>query len=271
MIASDRRVLACAAVLACASVPAFAQGAAPAYPPYPALRSPDAVAQWVRTQTDVPLGTVVGIGQDSIFSVEPGRDRSVAPYVRVSIRQEAIDPDFTRRLGGRSAMMVVDLDCSTRRVFQRALFLYAGSNRKDAARALGAGSDWREAPQGSYMDSVLAAVCDPGYRPLYASATPTAAIAVAARTAARSVPAGDGVARVEIGRFASTMAALEAAQALDQAFPDAMVGKRRRIELSTVRGRTEFRGLVEGFASRADAEAFCRRLQAAGRPCSSAG
>lgn len=280
------RVLACAAVLACASAPAFAQGRPPAYPPYPAVRTAEAVGQWVRAQTDIPLTTVVGIGQDSIFSVDPVRDRSVAPAVRVSIRQEAIDPDFTRRLGGRSAVMLVDLDCAKRQVYQRALALYDGSNRQGAVRQLGDGKVWRDVPKGSYMDAVVAAVCDPGYRPLYAStgpsprATAPAAVAAAAPPAAYARPETprqpDPIiipglySRIEFGRFASTAAALQAAQALDLAYPDIMAGKQRRVELSIQGGRTEFRGLVEGFSSPAEAAAFCRRLQAGGRPCSSA-
>jgi hypothetical protein len=289
------RVLACVFALA-GSGQALAQNA-PAYPPYPAVRNVETVRQWVATQTDVAPVTVVGIGQDSLFSVEPGRDRAVAaPFIRVSIRQEAIDPDFTRRLGGRSAVMLVDLDCSGRRVFQRALALYAGSNRKGTVRQLGAGTEWRAVPRGSYMDAVVSAVCDPGYRPLYpanpqvaANAPPRAPAApVYAQTPApapayapaRAAPAqpvrqeastsATAFNRVEYGRFGSATAALQAAQALDQAFPDAMAGKQRRVELSTSGGRTEFRGLVEGFSGPAEVEAFCRRLQAGGRTCSGA-
>ncbi|OYX34503.1 MAG: hypothetical protein B7Y99_05280 [Caulobacterales bacterium 32-69-10] len=264
---------------------ALAQTAAPAYPPYPAVRNVETIRQWVGAQTDIAPGTVVGIGQDSVFSVEPGRDRlAAAPAIRVSIRQEAIDPDFTRRLNGRSAVMTVDLDCSNRKVFQRALALYAGSNRQGAVRQLGAGTAWRDVPRGSYMDAVVNAVCDPGWRPLYpanprlaANAPPRATAAPILAPTAPASPvrseastSATAFSRAEYGRFGSATAALQAAQALDLAFPDAMAGKPRRIELLTAGGRTEFRGLVEGFASPAEVETFCRRLQTAGRTCSGA-
>jgi hypothetical protein len=281
----SRPILQLAAAAFVCAAPAVAQVPsldAPAYPPYPAVRTVATVGQWVRTHTDVPPTTVVGIGQDSLFAVEPGRDRSLAPNVRVRVRQEAIDPDFTRRLGGRSAMMTVDVDCSGRRVFQRALTLYAGSNRKGQARQLGAGTDWRPVPAGSYMDAVLGAVCDPGHQPLYSAdarsapgvpATAAAAplpAAVPAPPAPAPAPAG-GYRRAEYGRFASVAAALQAAQDLDAAFPDLMAGRRRRIEVSGAGGRPEFRGLIEGFASPGEAAAFCARLQAAGRPCAGVG
>jgi hypothetical protein len=276
-----------APALALAQIPTLD---APAYPPYPAVRNVATVGQWVRTQTDVPPTTVVGIGQDSLFSVEPGRDPTAAPNVRVRVRQEAIDPDFTRRLGGRSAVMTIDVDCSGRRVFQRALALYAGSNRKGQVRQLGAGTDWRPVPEGSYMDAVLGAVCDPGHRPLYTAdargAPGVPATAPAAPLAPVSSPAvfpspapvaapapvpAPVFRRVEYGRFASVAAALQAAQGLDAAFPELMAGKQRRLEVSSPDGRAEFRGLIEGFPTPADAAAFCARLQAAGRACAGAG
>ena len=299
---------ACAvAVLVGAASSVRAQGVVhtPAYPPYPAVKTPQAVDQWVRAQTDVVPTTVVGIGQDSIFSVEPGRDRTSGPWTRVVIRQEAIDPDFTRRLGGRSAVMTVDLDCAKKQVFQRGLELYAGSNRQGAVRRMGEGTEWRAIPPGSYMDKVLEASCTSGYRPVFAAAppppapyappayspaptprpayaAPVAPPAAYARAPAAPAPANarpprayaasaQGPAgRVEYGRFASTADALQAAQDLAAAYPQVLAGKQRRVELSTTGGRVQFRGMVEGFSSRTEAESFCRRLQSEGRACAGA-
>jgi hypothetical protein len=188
MSAFPVRTLALGAFAAAILIGVSARAETPAYPPYPAVKTLQAVGQWVQAQTDIPLQTVVGIGKDSIFSVEPGRDRSVAPAIRVIIRQEAIDPDFTNRLGGRSAVMTVDLDCAGRRVFQRSLELYAGSNRKGAVQHLGAGTDWRAVPAGSYMDAVLASVCQPGYRALYAQGAAPSTQPAAPRAAVSYAP-----------------------------------------------------------------------------------
>ena len=63
------------------------------------------------------------------------------------------------------------------------------------------------------------------------------------------------------------MANSPAWRALAVVNPQAMAGKRQRIELSTVTGATRFRAFVDGFASRSEAEAFCRTLRAQGSDC----
>jgi hypothetical protein len=50
-------------------------------------------------------------------------------------------------------------------------------------------------------------------------------------------------------------------------FGEAFEGLETRVELAQVRGRTVYRGLVAGFASRAEAEAFCQTLKSGGQDC----
>jgi hypothetical protein len=184
-----------AAFVACASVmtAASALAAAPAYPTFPTGSTLPEVAAWVRANTSLDLGAVVGVGADSIFALEPTRETAAPPAVRATIRQEVINAAFAVSLGGRSAVMVADIDCGGRRVFQRALDLYAGNNRQGAVRRLGAASDWQDVPRGTFMDGVVAAICDLDYQPIFpAGQVPEAAPAsgpVAALTPRRRSPA----------------------------------------------------------------------------------
>jgi hypothetical protein len=150
---------AAAALMLVAAGPALAQKTPPSFPPFPTQRSLTAVADWTRRYSDVPL-----------FAVELSPEQAPPPGVRAVIRQEAITPDFAKRLGGRSVSMVADIDCDGRRVFQRGVDLHTGSNLQGPSRQLGAAADWQAIPPGTYMDRVMAAVCNPTWRPLYAAA-----------------------------------------------------------------------------------------------------
>jgi len=404
--ASSLRKLALATLCAawgCGWAPA-AFAAAPTDPPYPAGAGLGEVAAWLTSHTDVDLGAVVGVGDDSIFILEPSADPAPPPALRTIIRQEAIKPDFAAAIGGRSIVMVADIDCAGGRIFQRALTLYAGANKRGSAQELGAADDWASVPPGTFMDNVVAAMCDPGYQPIFApqqapppapppaqtatagaidpraatslrpvmpsrgplpfvAVAPTAPAAPAPAPASAPPPAAapappspptppppapaplvlaappppDGpiatapmaravapppqaapatpptptpapplqtatpepplppvpppappappataapsasdlglrplvLGRAEIGVFESVDAAIEAWYALAALNPD-MGDNRQRIELTTAGGQTRFRGFVDGFASLAEAEAFCRRLEAAGRACTAA-
>jgi len=265
--------IAAAALALSAAGPVLAQSRPPpAFPPYPAVRSLPAVSDWLRRYSDIPRSRLVGLGPDSLFAVEPAPQPGPPPALRVVIRQEAVTPEFAKRLGGRSASMVADIDCPGRRVFQREVDLYVGSNRQGASRRLGAAKDWQAIPPGTYMEQVMQAVCDPQWRAPYAAeAAPSVRAAAipppppsAPAASPRAVPAAGAVsARAELGRFDSADAALAAWGAAASAAP----GARLRIELAVVQGRTHYRALVEGFAGRAPAEAFCRSVQAGGRGC----
>ena len=70
--------------------------------------------------------------------------------------------------------------------------------------------------------------------------------------------------RADIGAFPSAEAAAQAWRALAAAHPQAMAGKRQRIEPASA---TRYRAFVDGFPSRRAAEAFCRLLAARRWPC----
>ena len=294
---------AAAALTVAVATPVLAQhGAPPAFPPFPETRSAPAIATWLRRNSDLPLTTVVGVGADSVFAVERRSDPAASPGVRAMIRQEAITPDFAKRLGGRSATMTVDIDCQGRRVFQRAVDLYTGSNRQGPSRQLGAAKDWQAIPAGTFMERVMVAVCDPAWRPPYSGDPMQTRVVIApppaqpqpapvpaqpqpqpypapapvyspapvpppppAPPSPRATPlvASARGTRAELGVYDSADAALSFWRAADLGAG----GRRLRLELSASGGRTLYRAVVEGFSTHAEVLSFCRMVADLGADC----
>jgi cell division protein FtsN len=72
---------------------------------------------------------------------------------------------------------------------------------------------------------------------------------------------------VQIGAYASAAQADQGWNDAARALPGAMAGKGKRVEAANVNGKTYQRTFVTGFASKAEAQAFCRQLTAAGKSC----
>lgn len=97
-----------------------------------------------------------------------------------------------------------------------------------------------------------------------ATAPPPKAPAPVAKAAA---PAAAGGAVVQIGAVSSTALADKAWSEAVAAAPGMAAGKGKSVEKIERNGGTLYRTAVTGFASRADATAFCDRLKAAGKNC----
>ena len=84
-----------------------------------------------------------------------------------------------------------------------------------------------------------------------------------------SVPASavGGAASVQIGAFSSSALADKGWSDAARIAPGATAGKGKRVEAIQKDGATLYRTAVTGFASRADATAFCDQLKAAGKSC----
>ena len=76
-----------------------------------------------------------------------------------------------------------------------------------------------------------------------------------------------GVAAVQIGAFSSQALADKGWNDAAAIAPGAAAGKGKSVEKVDKDGKTLFRTQVTGFASRADATAFCDKLKAAGKAC----
>lgn len=99
-------------------------------------------------------------------------------------------------------------------------------------------------------------------KPAPATPGPTKAAAAAPAPAAKH-----GVAAVQIGAFSSQALADKGWSDATAIAKGAAAGKGKSVEKVAKDGHTLFRTQVTGFASRADAAAFCAKLKAAGKAC----
>jgi hypothetical protein len=88
-----------------------------------------------------------------------------------------------------------------------------------------------------------------------------------ARTEATPRAAALGAAVVQIGAYSSTALAGKGWSDIAAAYPEDMSGKGKLVEGVDKDGKTLYRAAVSGFASRADAAAFCAKLKGAGHAC----
>lgn len=97
---------------------------------------------------------------------------------------------------------------------------------------------------------------------------PAAPVATAPKPATpKPAPAAGGAAMVQIGAFSSQALADRGWNDAAAVSPGMAAGKGKQVETVDKDGKTLFRTSVTGFASRADATAFCDRLKAAGKSC----
>jgi cytoskeletal protein RodZ len=96
----------------------------------------------------------------------------------------------------------------------------------------------------------------------------TAAVAPPKPAVAAPKPAAaSGPASVQIGALSSTALADKAWNDAARISPGLAAGKGKKVEAIDKNGTTLYRTSVTGFASRADAKAFCDALSAAGKSC----
>ncbi len=72
---------------------------------------------------------------------------------------------------------------------------------------------------------------------------------------------------MQIGAYSSSALADKGWSDLAKAFPAPMSGKSKRVEPLERDGKTLYRTSVSGWGSKAQAEAFCAQMKAAGRAC----
>lgn len=103
-----------------------------------------------------------------------------------------------------------------------------------------------------------------------AAVSPRAATPVTTKPAAAApapVASTGGASSVQIGALSSTALADKAWSDAARIAPGMAAGKGKRVEAIDKNGTTLYRTAVTGFASRAEAKAFCDALTAAGKSC----
>lgn len=99
-----------------------------------------------------------------------------------------------------------------------------------------------------------------------AQAKPTEAKPMVAKPAA-TPPAAKGNVYVQIGAFSTAALADRGWSDIAKAFPKPMADKTKSVEPLPKDGGTLYRTAIGGFTSKADADAFCASLKAAGKTC----
>ena len=95
----------------------------------------------------------------------------------------------------------------------------------------------------------------------------TAAAPAKVLAAPKPAEAASGAAMVQIGAFSSQALADKGWGDAARGAPGAAAGKGKKVEAIQKDGATLYRTAVTGFATRAEASAFCEKLKAAGKGC----
>jgi hypothetical protein len=85
--------------------------------------------------------------------------------------------------------------------------------------------------------------------------------------AAATPPAAKGNVYIQIGAFSTAALADKGWSDIAKAFPKPMAGKTKSVVPLQKDGATLYRTAIGGFGSKADADAFCASLKAAGKTC----
>jgi hypothetical protein len=149
--------------------------------------------------------------------------------------------------------------------------IVAASGATGPARPAVAATAAQKDEIGALLDkssAVAAAPPKPAKAAKAAKAVKPAAVAAtpALAPAAPAAPAVAG-ASAQIGAYSSDALAAKGWGDIAGAFPADMAGKGKHFEPVAKDGKTLYRAAVTGFASKADAQAFCAKLKAAGHAC----
>ena len=98
-----------------------------------------------------------------------------------------------------------------------------------------------------------------------AVADPVGDLVTSSTSATAAVPGGKSV--VQIGAFSSTALADKGYADVSATLPSQMSGKAKHVQSLDKDGTTLYRTWLSGFATRADAQAFCEALKAKGKTC----
>lgn len=107
-------------------------------------------------------GTVISVGQDIVVGViSRGASAGDGVIKDVVLDLEAISPSLQTVMGGKSARVVINADCQSRRIATQSMQIFERPNATGGARPKSVITDWTTAPAGSYGADVLDLYCKP--------------------------------------------------------------------------------------------------------------
>lgn len=179
-------------LLALSCLSAAAPAAAREDSDYPSGR--ETLVAWLGARTNISPGAVVSVTPELVVAIVGKTMPPVAGGpIRLTLREEVIDANYVSKVGGRSSLMSMDIQCEERRVRMDERRLYAGPNLTGSVELTDPSASWVRIPEGSIMDDVARATCDPVYPwPLQVAAKPpipaTTVMAAAATVAPPAPP-----------------------------------------------------------------------------------
>jgi hypothetical protein len=257
---------------------------------YPTARTPEAIRKWLKGATSLSPTQVISIGADMVVGfAQSGSLDPVTGFIKgAELRGEALTPQFTKVIQGRSSLATLDVNCTTSSALIHQTKIYSKANLTGEVTVLAGSGTWITPPKTAYLSEAIDAICRADFkRPLrdvaeavVAAASPVKAPTAIAKpmpsvTLAKSTtpitplvtPAKVSGSEVQIVAAASAEGAEATRQQVAQRLPQITASRPFRIERAVVGGRTYYRGLFGGFSDRASAAAFCRTLSASSIGC----
>jgi hypothetical protein len=280
-----------------AIVAAWTSGPANAQPPitFPPSRALNDVAAWLQHDTPLAPSQIVDISPQAVTAITSASPMGETRGFLANISSEAVDPGMLANEGIASWSIPVEVDCEKRSVRLGVMTGYRTRDlRTDPRVVREADKTWVTPTSTAPLGAVIRALCDRDFRrPLIGrvktaaaapqSAKPAKATAVAkadtappalrpaltpppAAPAAAAPVAGGGVA-VQVGASPSLPDIQGLLTRFKKKFAGELGGRSTNVAAVQVDGKTVNRALVTGFASSAEANAFCKTLSAAGQAC----
>ena len=248
---------------------------------YPTARTPEAIRTWLKRSTSLAPAQVISIGADMVVGfAQTGSLDPVTGYIKgAELRGEALTPQFTKVIQGRSSLATLDVNCTTSSALIHQPKIYSKANLNGEVMTLPGSGTWITPPKTAYLSEAIDAICRADFkRPLrdgpatvVAVTSPSKAPVAAAKPVTPVTPlvtpAKVGGAEVQIVAAASAEGAETTRRQVAQRLPQITANRPFRIEQAVVGGRTYYRGLFGGFSDRASAAAFCRTLSASSFSC----
>jgi hypothetical protein len=115
----------------------------------------------------------VALSDDVVYALLPNTDPQPQDYARAIVEADVLQPGYVPVFGGRSAKLVLDIDCKATRLRLIALTVYPRPKFKGRPSARPAAGDWLPPPPASTLESIWRSVCDPAFiHPLPADQAP---------------------------------------------------------------------------------------------------
>jgi hypothetical protein len=203
----------------------------------------------------------------------------------LELHAEALDDHAAEVFGFRSMRAVVDVDCRTLRDRVETLVAYRQAGFTGASQTRGSSGGWWRPNPKAYMAEVIRLVCGAPAPSLAATATsagaqpstilaPPFVLKHASPPHATFATSSSGPTQTQARLSARIVAQIgaapteEGAQKLLTSFERLLAPPlQAHAAAARVRGALVYRSVVDGFASTADAQSFCRRLIADGGAC----